>query len=265
MSGGDGGGLWLSDPNDCLDDYTVTVSNSRFLSTDAENQGGAISDDQNWASASLTELIVKGSYFYQNEAASGAAINLDGTNLTVSKSTFIENHAGLSGGGVLELCENGGVTITGSRFDRNTSNGSGGVIRQNCGLDSLRLVGNTFTQNETEGEGGVVYIDGFDDETTFTATSNKFIGNLAEDNGGVFGVYLNSSAKDSTFLRGLRRNTYRGNRADSDRDGDGKGGILAISYDDYDGRSPQRRLESALRSGNTVQGARTGLVHQIND
>jgi len=265
MSHRHGGGLWLRDPNDCADHYTVTVSNSRFLSTFGDNQGGAISDDQNEHSASLTELIVKGSYFYQNEAGSGAAINLDGTNLTVSKSTFIENHAGGSGGGAFELCQNGGVTITGSRFDRNTSNGSGGVIRQNCDLGSLRLVGNTFTQNETEGEGGVVYIDGFSDEKTFTATSNKFIGNLAEYNGGVFGMYLNSSAKDSTFLRGLRRNTYRGNRADSDRDGDGKGGILAICYDDYDGRSPQRRLESALRSGNTIQGARTGLVYQVND
>jgi hypothetical protein len=263
MSYENGGGLWLRD-NDCADDYTVTVSNSRFLSTFADDQGGAISDDQDWFTDSLTEVIVKGSYFYQNEAHMGGAINLDGTNLTISKSTFIENQDE-SGGGVLEFCLNGAVTITGSRFDRNTSNGSGGVIRQNCGLQTLRLVGNTFTQNETEDDGGVVYIEGFSDESTFTATSNKFIGNLAEDSGGVFGVYVNSSAKDSTFLRGLRRNTYRGNRADSDRDGYGKGGILVIYYDDYDGRSTQRRLESALRSGNTLQGARFGLVHQIND
>jgi hypothetical protein len=231
------------------------------LSTLAGGQGGAISDDQSWFTDSLTDVIVKGSYFYQNQAGSGAAINLDGTNLTVSKSTFIENQAGWAGG-TIELCENEDVTITGSRFERNTSEGAGGVIRQNCGLQTLRLVGNTFTQNETEEAGGVVYIS---DVTTFTATSNKFIGNLAGDSGGVFGVYLNSSAKDSTFLRGLRRNTYRGNRADSDRDGYGKGGILVIYYDDYDGRSPQRRLESTLRSGNTVQGARTGLVYQVND
>lgn len=262
-AGDNGGGLWASDSEGCAEDYAVTVSNSRFLSTLGGEQGGAISNDQDDAE-SLTDMIVRGSYFYQNEAGSGAAFNLDGTNLTVSKSTFIENHAG-EYGGTIELCNNEDVTITGSRFERNTSEGAGGVIRQNCGLQTLRLVGNTFTQNETEDDGGVVYIDGFSDESTFTATSNKFIGNLAGDHGGVFGVYLNSSAKDSTFLRGLRRNTYRGNRADSDRDGYGKGGILVIFYDDYDGRSPQRRLESALRSGNTIQGARTGLVYQGND
>ena len=260
---GDGAGMYFNDGSGCGTDYTVTVTNSRFLNNDADYQGGAISDGQD-LSNSLTEVIVSRSYFYQNEAEYGAAINLDWTTLRVSNSTFIENHA-VEQGGVLEVCNNAAVTITGSRFEGNTANDDGGVIRQSCGLDSLRLIGNTFTQNEAGSDGGVVFIDGFSGESTFIATSNKFIGNLAEDHGGVFGVYLNSSARDSSFLRGLRRNTYRGNRADADRDRYGQGGILMVSYDNFDARSPQRRLESALQSGNTIRGARVGLVYQIND
>jgi hypothetical protein len=129
----------------------------------------------------------------------------------------------------------------------------------------MRLAGNSFIENEAEYNGGAISIEGFNGSSILIATSNKFLGNKAEDSGGVFSVYLNASARDSSLLRNLKRNTFRANRADSNGDGDGSGGILRISYDDFDGRSPQRRLESALRSGNSVQGARIGLIVQYND
>jgi predicted outer membrane repeat protein len=208
-----GAGLYFDDDSGCTTDYTVTVSNSRFLSTDASDQGGAISDGQD-DEGPLTEVIVSGSYFYQNEADSGAAINLDYTNLTVSNSTFIENHATQYGGGAFELYNNETVTITGSRFDGNTSVGSsGGVIRQNGVVDSLRLVGNTFTQNTTEGSGGVIYAE---DTESLTIESNKFQRNTALEQGGAIRVQFGTSGTSITS------NTFTGNSAE-------QGGAVSIN------------------------------------
>jgi predicted outer membrane repeat protein len=212
QSDGNGAGLYFDDGSGCGADYTVTVSNSRFLNTDADDQGGAISDGQD-GDGPLTEVIVSGGYFYQNYARAGAAINLDYTNLTVSKSTFIDNSAGSWGGGVFELCENETVVITGSRFDGNTSVGSGGVIRQNCGVDSLRLVGNTFTQNATEDSGGVVYAGNTE---SLTIQSNQFQRNTALNQGGAIRV------QDGTSGTLIISNTFTGNSAE-------QGGALSIN------------------------------------
>ncbi len=207
-----GAGLYFDDDSGCATDYTVTVSNSSFLNTDADEQGGAISDGQD-GSGPLSEIIVSGGYFYQNEAGSGAAINLDFTNLTVSNSTFIENHAGASGGGAFELCNNGNVTITSSRFVGNTSEGSGGVIRQNCVVHSLLLVGNTFTQNATEESGGVIYAG---ESESLTIKSNKFQRNTALDQGGAIRVDWGYSGTSITS------NTFTGNSAE-------QGGAVSIN------------------------------------
>jgi predicted outer membrane repeat protein len=213
-----GAGLYLDDDSGCGADYTVTVSNSRFLDTDADDQGGAISNGQD-GDGPLTEVIVSGGYFYQNEADSGAAINLDYTNLTVSNSTFIENHARDDGGGAFELYDNENVVITGSRFDGNTSVGSsGGVIQQNGSVDSLRLVGNTFTQNTTEGSGGVIYAHYTE---SLTIESNVFQRNTAGSQGGAIRVRRGTSG---TSITG---NTFTGNSAE-------QGGAVSINDGEVD-------------------------------
>ena len=213
-----GAGLYFNDDSGCGTDYTVTVTNSRFLNNEADSQGGAISDGQDSLDSPLTEVTVTGSYFYQNEAGSGAAINLDGTNLTVSKSTFIDNSAGASGGGAFEFYHNETVTITGSRFVGNTSEGSGGVIRQNGVVDSLRLVSNTFTQNATEGSGGVIYAGHTE---SLTIESNQFQRNTALDQGGAIRV------QDGTSGTSITRNTFTGNSAE-------QGGALSINDGEVD-------------------------------
>ena len=213
-----GAGLYFNDDSGCGTDYTVTVTNSRFLNNEADSQGGAISDGQNRNDSPLTEVTVTGSYFYQNEAGSGAAINLDGTNLAVSKSTFIDNSTGVSGGGAFELYYNETVTITGSRFVGNTSEGSGGVIRQNGVVDSLRLVSNTFTQNATEGSGGVIYAGHTE---SLTIESNQFQRNTALDQGGAIRV------QDGTSGTSITRNTFTENSAE-------QGGALSINDGAFD-------------------------------
>ena len=202
----DGAGLYFNDDSGCGADYTVTVTNSRFLNNDADYQGGAISDGQDDSESPLTEVIVSGSYFYQNEADLGAAINLDGTTLTLSDSTFIENHA-VDEGGALELCNNEAVTVTGSRFVGNTSENSGGAIQQNCETGNLTIESNKFQRNTAEDQGGAIRV-----QTGMSGTSitrNTFTGNSAEQGGA---VSINDGEVDS-YLWSISRNTFTKNRA----------------------------------------------------
>jgi predicted outer membrane repeat protein len=269
-----GAGLYLDDDSGCGADYTVTVSNSRFLDTDADDQGGAISNGQD-DEGPLTEVIVSGSYFYQNEADSGAAINLDYTNLTVSNSTFIENHARDDGGGAFELFRNENVVITGSRFDGNTSVGSsGGAILQNGSVDSLRIesnmfqrntagsqggairvsrgtsgtsiTGNTFTENSAEQGGAVSINDGEDDSYLWSVSRNTFTKNRATLNGGALHMALDDSG--NVVTPNVKKNRFRGNSAPA-------AGAVVVESDYGTERAILRRYERGLR-GNSFQGNR---------
>ena len=202
----DGAGLYFSDDSGCEADYTATVTNSRFLNNDAGNQGGAISDAQDASDSPLTDVIVTGSYFYQNEADRGAAINLDGTTLTLSNSTFIENDA-LSDGGALELCDNEAVTVTGSRFVGNTSEDSGGAIQVDCDTMNLTIESNKFERNTAGDQGGAIRVQWGSSELSIT--SNTFTGNSAEQGGA---VSVNDDVADS-YLWSITRNSFTKNRA----------------------------------------------------
>ena len=203
---GDGAGLFFNDNSGCEADYTVTVTNSSFLNNDADYQGGAISDGQDDSESPLTEVIVSGSYFYQNEADLGAAINLDGTTLTLSDSTFIENHA-VDEGGALELCNNEAVTVTGSRFVGNTSENSGGAIQQNCETGNLTIELNQFQRNTAVDQGGAIRVQTGASGTSITR--NTFTGNSAEQGGA---VSINDGEVDS-YLWSITRNSFTKNRA----------------------------------------------------
>lgn len=205
-AGYNGAGLYFNDDSGCGADYTVTVTNSSFLNNDAGNQGGAISDAQDASDSPLTDVIVTGSYFYQNEANRGAAINLDGTTLTLSNSTFIENDA-LSDGGALELCDNEAVTVTGSRFVGNTSEDSGGAIQVDCDTANLTIESNKFERNTAGDQGGAIRVQWGSSEISIT--SNTFTGNSAEQGGA---VSVNDDEVDS-YLWSITRNTFIKNRA----------------------------------------------------
>jgi predicted outer membrane repeat protein len=216
---GDGAGLFFNDDSGCGADYTVTVTNSSFLNNDADYQGGAISDGQDDSESPLTEVIVSGSYFYQNEADLGAAINLDGTTLTLSDSTFIENHA-VDEGGALELCNNEAVTVTGSRFVGNTSENSGGAIQQNCETGNLTIESNKFERNTAGDQGGAIRVQTGASGTSITR--NTFTRNSAEQGGA---VSINDGEVDS-YLWSISRNTFTKNYATLN------GGALHMALDD---------------------------------
>jgi predicted outer membrane repeat protein len=200
-----GAGMYFNDDSGCGTDYTVTVTNSRFLNNEADYQGGAIADGQDSSDSPLTEVTVSGSYFYQNEAEYGAAINLDGTTLTVSNSTFIENHA--YEGGALELCDNEAVTVTGSRFIGNTAVDSGGAILQNCNAENHTIASNHFQRNTAGDQGGAIRVQW--GSSGVSITSNTFTSNSAEQGGA---VSVNDDEVDS-YLWSITGNTFAENRA----------------------------------------------------
>jgi predicted outer membrane repeat protein len=269
----DGAGLYFNDDSGCGADYTVTVTNSRFLNNDADDQGGAISDGQDDSESPLTEVIVSGSYFYQNEADLGAAINLDGTTLTVSNSTFIENHA-VDDGGALELCNNEAVTVTGSRFVGNSSGSSGGAIQVNCDTANLTIESNQFQRNTTVGQGGAIRVqtgvsgtsitrntftgnsaeqggavsinDGEDDSYLWSISRNTFTKNRATLNGGALHMALDNSG--NVVTPNVKKNRFRGNSAPA-------AGAVVVESDYGTGRAILRRYERGLR-GNSFQANR---------
>ena len=110
----------------------------------AENTGGGIDNHGN--------LSVDRSTFIQNTAAVGGGLFND-AQLNVSNSTFIQNVADRTGGGLDN--NNDGTTIVNSTFNGNTANQGGGGLFTDSQMDLLNLtiIGNTtgLTNNYTIG------------------------------------------------------------------------------------------------------------------
>jgi CSLREA domain-containing protein len=110
----------------------------------AENTGGGIDNHGN--------LSVDRSTFIQNTAAVGGGLFND-AQLSVTNSTFIQNVADRTGGGLDN--NNDGTTIVNSTFNGNTANQGGGGLFTDSQMDLLNLtiIGNTtgLTNNYTIG------------------------------------------------------------------------------------------------------------------
>lgn len=102
-----------------------------------------------------TLLTVADSYFVANTGgAGGAIVNLIGSELKVSNSTFSLNRANNGGGGV----SNGGTaTIVNSTFSGNTANASGGAI---VNATAMTIANCTIVSNTAGGAGGGVLNNG---------------------------------------------------------------------------------------------------------
>jgi CSLREA domain-containing protein len=122
----------------------LTVERVVLQANHAENTGGGIDNHGN--------LTVKKSTFIQNTAAVGAGLFND-AQLNVSNSTFTQNVADRTGGGLDN--NNDGTTVVNSTFSENTANQSGGGLFTDSQMDLLNLtvIGNTtgLTNNYTIG------------------------------------------------------------------------------------------------------------------
>ena len=223
-------GAWINDGGGAgvYAEGSVTITDSTFTDNRANGgDGGAI-----YASAGV-EL---------------AAL----TTLTISNSQFYDSSASGSGGAIYtpaELFES--LTIESNKFQRNTAGSQGGAIRVSRGTSGTSITRNTFTENSAEQGGAVSINDGEDDSYLWSITRNTFTKNRATLNGGALHMALDNSGnvvapnvkrngfkRNSApaagavvvesdygtgrailrrYERGLRGNSFQGNRATSER------------------------------------------------
>ena len=147
----------------------LTVTDSKFSGNSAsENgRGGGIS---NYAALTVTD-----STFSDNSAPQGGAI-YNFAILNVINSTFLSNGSSAIVGGGIVNDTTGTLTVTKSTFSDNNALDSGGGIRN---LGTLHVTDSTFSGNSAEFGGGI-YNGG-----TLEATDSTFSGNAAEYGGGI--------------------------------------------------------------------------------
>jgi len=155
-------------------DTSVTVTNSRFTSNDADF-GGAIA---------ASTVAVTNSRFTSNDADFGGAIAAE-TSATVTRSTFTGNTADHDGGAIFADT----ATVTDSTFTGNTADVNGGAIYADT---SATVTRSTFTGNTADGYGGAIAAFG-----TATVTDSTFTSNDADFGGAIYAATATVTA--STF------------------------------------------------------------------
>lgn len=127
---------------------TVTSDFSRFTGNSAGDDGGAI--------FALGDITVRDSLFVSNTADSGAAIRLNGGTLSVARALFTDNIATTTGGAI--DIATGTVTVTDSTFYQNHADRGGGLYAAGASTDTS-VVASTLLANRAN-LGGALYIDG---------------------------------------------------------------------------------------------------------
>ena len=167
------------------DNAGTNVRSCTFKDNVSGTNGGAVFLDGGAGASSFRKVC-----FDKNIApAGGGAISCGGTGtntIEVSDSAFLNNTAGGSQGGALNLA-GAQATVVRSTFEANEcATGNGGAIFSAAALS--RIANCTFFDNQagSSGEGGAVTLDGTDNERT-ALFYNTFVGNKAGGNGG--GLY----------------------------------------------------------------------------
>ena len=182
---------------------TATIEDSIFIDNSAHS-GGAIDSHESGVTLTLTRCTFIGN---TADVDGGALVN-DAATVEVNNSSFDNNSAGLSGGGILNR-NTGMLTINDSTLTGNTasslSDGYGGAIEN---LGTLQLNGSTLSGNTAHYNGGAIENWGGD----LTATDCTFATNSAANGGAI----NNNTGGTLTVLN----STFESNVAD------GAGGAL---------------------------------------
>jgi Ca2+-binding RTX toxin-like protein len=162
----------------------LTISDSVITGNTAEDGGGIVSEDGG------TTLTITGSTISDNNAATGfggGLFTFNGTNTTISDSTFSGNTGGAGGG----LQNRGGVlTVTNSTFSDNTAAnfGGGGIYTDSFGgnVGDATLTNVTVVGNSGRNGAGIYANNGNLSVVNSTITGNTVT--AGGPNGGAFGV-----------------------------------------------------------------------------
>jgi predicted outer membrane repeat protein len=178
----------------------LTVSNSTFSGNGA-NHGGGIDVHH-------SAVIVSNSAVFGNRAngafgrGGGIYSDYSGT-MTVINSTFSDNSATFSGGGIYSV--DGAVDVSSSTFSDNSSSGGGGIFNGRYG--TLTVSNSTFSGNSAIYGGGGIFNGGFGMLTVSTSTfwrnhAGNRGGGIAIDGGGSTGVINSTLFGNSSGVRG---------------------------------------------------------------
>lgn len=177
-------------------------------------------------------LTVTNSTFSDNHSDTGGAIYNYGGNITVTDSTFSGNSAG-SGGGILNFT--GIINITSSIFSDNSAASTGGSI---ANLGTFTITDSTFTGNSTKGSndaivsaGGGIYNNGTFAVTSSTFSNNSTVGTTTAG-GGIANDHGTLTVANSTFFGNSTNGTNYGYGG-----GISNGGALTVTNSTFSGNS----------------------------
>ncbi|QDV47458.1 Galactosyltransferase [Stieleria neptunia] len=174
---GNGSSLTILDGQDATRLFSIPASAGDVtLQGLTFTRGQAPANDVGGAIANSANLHIDDSVFTANEASLGAAINTDGS-LTINRSSFLTNHAGVNGGAIRVF---GTATISESTFASNSAGNGGGAIINHGGLQSANA---TFSDNQAVTGGA---IENFGAGTTATITNTTIHQNSATLGGGIY-------------------------------------------------------------------------------
>lgn len=154
-----------------------------FINNSAKLYGGALSTG--YANMDM-DLKIVNCDFNQNKAPYGGAIQLQGKNIEIQKSTFNKNVASINGGAINIIAKT--VTIGGAEFNGNIANVNGGAVYING--NKTTVVDSSFVGNEAipnvkkldDGLGGAIYIN----SSSTTIDKNTFNNNVARNGSAIY-------------------------------------------------------------------------------
>ena len=168
-----------------INDLVMTMGVADEIQEETMIAGGAI--------VNLSKLTITGSTFTDNLADYGGAIyNRDGE-ISITNSTFRNNHAFEDGGALSGA--GGELRVTETIFTENSADGSGGAIYGDHA--QLGVAENTFTGNSAY-RGGAIY--NYGSTSKLAVTNSTFTDNHGHQHGGgIFNYYGELAITNSIF------------------------------------------------------------------
>ncbi|MEQ9229443.1 MAG: T9SS type A sorting domain-containing protein [Cyclobacteriaceae bacterium] len=177
---------------------SVVLNDCDFINNNAQSSCGAVGWDGS--------LHVLESEFFENSANHyGGAVCVQDYDALFERSHFLQNHAGLSGGGIFDANSGGcgcGIVVKECVFDSNSAGESGGAIRMS--MDAVSLIDSCyFNANEAGVSGGAVSSDS---DQGLLIRRSRFEKNISNGNGGALGLSRGTVVIDSGCV-------FKGNEA----------------------------------------------------
>lgn len=240
----EGGAIWATGDD-------VVVNGAVLSGNIANNRGGAIFVAG--ADLSIDRTTVSGS----QSGSTGGALLFSAGDLSIRRSKIIGNHSQF-GGGLSALSPRVNVVIAESTFEDNSADHTGGGIWAST-VTSFKVSRSSFVDNTTgQPNGGGIYVAAV---TDFGSPTNVIENTTFSGNQSLHQMGRGSALAVASGNMTIRNSTFAYNRTSpNDPAGAGAGGALWVA----NGTTTQVTLQSTLFAGNT-HGTEETLVDVVRD